>query len=237
MWLTDWWAVVYQPNAKFYDAVLSAQRVAEVAGVGMFDPNAECTLPAQVANSLAQLEALTEPSAATAAAALAALATVTAAIEAAEAVEFVVDDALNGTHLVRRAAYAGSATGYRHTLQAALARAQAKEQRHTHHHASLVRSEEQARKAQEALKAEQARKAEETRKAEQARAVAAQKAEQERQAAAKKAQQPKQVQAPATKRPSAPKTTGKPTSKSTNPYPGYNGPRCYAPGGKTWKPC
>ena len=22
-----------------------------------------------------------------------------------------------------------------------------------------------------------------------------------------------------------------------NPYPGYNGPRCYAPGGKTWKPC
>lgn len=22
-----------------------------------------------------------------------------------------------------------------------------------------------------------------------------------------------------------------------NPYPGYNGPRCYAPGGKTWTPC
>jgi micrococcal nuclease len=24
---------------------------------------------------------------------------------------------------------------------------------------------------------------------------------------------------------------------SSNPYPGYTGPRCYAPGGKTWKPC
>lgn len=23
----------------------------------------------------------------------------------------------------------------------------------------------------------------------------------------------------------------------TNPYPGYTGPRCYAPGGKTWRPC
>jgi micrococcal nuclease len=22
-----------------------------------------------------------------------------------------------------------------------------------------------------------------------------------------------------------------------NPYPGYTGPRCYAPGGRTWKPC
>jgi len=24
---------------------------------------------------------------------------------------------------------------------------------------------------------------------------------------------------------------------ATNPYPGYTGPRCYAPGGKTWRPC
>jgi micrococcal nuclease len=27
------------------------------------------------------------------------------------------------------------------------------------------------------------------------------------------------------------------TPSSANPYPGYTGPRCYAPGGKTWKPC
>ncbi|MFC0582015.1 thermonuclease family protein [Micrococcoides hystricis] len=28
-----------------------------------------------------------------------------------------------------------------------------------------------------------------------------------------------------------------PAPPPANPYPGYNGPRCYAPGGKTWKPC
>ncbi|MFF2242564.1 thermonuclease family protein [Arthrobacter sp. NPDC058130] len=28
-----------------------------------------------------------------------------------------------------------------------------------------------------------------------------------------------------------------PPAPAPNPYPGYNGPRCYAPGGKTWTPC
>jgi endonuclease YncB( thermonuclease family) len=31
--------------------------------------------------------------------------------------------------------------------------------------------------------------------------------------------------------------TGGGSSSSSDPYPGYTGPRCYAPGGKTWKPC
>ena len=28
-----------------------------------------------------------------------------------------------------------------------------------------------------------------------------------------------------------------PRAQDSNPYPGYTGPRCYAPGGKTWRPC
>jgi micrococcal nuclease len=28
-----------------------------------------------------------------------------------------------------------------------------------------------------------------------------------------------------------------PQPRSGNPYPGYTGPRCYDPGGVTWKPC
>ena len=28
-----------------------------------------------------------------------------------------------------------------------------------------------------------------------------------------------------------------PAAPAPNPYPGYTGPRCYAPGGKTWTPC
>lgn len=35
----------------------------------------------------------------------------------------------------------------------------------------------------------------------------------------------------------APKPKPSPGVASPNPYPGYTGPRCYAPGGRTWKPC
>ena len=37
------------------------------------------------------------------------------------------------------------------------------------------------------------------------------------------------------RRRAAPKPGG--GSGGSNPYPGYTGPRCYAPGGKTWRPC
>lgn len=37
--------------------------------------------------------------------------------------------------------------------------------------------------------------------------------------------------------PPAPAPYVAPPAPATNPYPGYNGPRCYAPGGKTWTPC
>ena len=37
---------------------------------------------------------------------------------------------------------------------------------------------------------------------------------------------------------SKPKSSGGSSSASGGgSYPGYTGPRCYAPGGKTWKPC
>ncbi|MBO1030115.1 thermonuclease family protein [Tessaracoccus sp. SD287] len=241
-------AVVYRPNDKFHGAVLRAQQEAQAARVGLYDPKVACTLPAQVASTVAALESLPEPSATDAAAALAALGMVAAAIEGAQAVESALDDAERGVHAVRRAAYEAGVPGYRKMLRAALTGAREKRQRHTAHHAALVGSEEAARKAAEARKAEEARKADESRKAlaaqkveeerkadEARRAEQARKAAQEREAAAKKAQQRKLVKAPATKRPSAPKTTSKP--KATNPYPGYTGPRCYAPGGKTWKPC
>lgn len=37
--------------------------------------------------------------------------------------------------------------------------------------------------------------------------------------------------------PPAPAPYVAPPAPAANPYPGYNGPRCYAPGGKTWTPC
>jgi micrococcal nuclease len=30
---------------------------------------------------------------------------------------------------------------------------------------------------------------------------------------------------------------GKQNGGGGNPYPGYTGPRCYDPGGVTWRPC
>jgi micrococcal nuclease len=41
-------AVLYEPNDRFYGDVLEAQREAEVARAGLFSPEIECTLPAQV---------------------------------------------------------------------------------------------------------------------------------------------------------------------------------------------
>ncbi|RKS73199.1 hypothetical protein BZB76_3889 [Actinomadura pelletieri DSM 43383] len=47
---------------------------------------------------------------------------------------------------------------------------------------------------------------------------------------------PKLERKPKQKRPAQ---APRPTSNANNGggYPGYTGPRCYAPGGKTWKPC
>lgn len=37
--------------------------------------------------------------------------------------------------------------------------------------------------------------------------------------------------------PPAPAPYVPPVQDTGGAYPGYNGPRCYAPGGKTWRPC
>ncbi|PYG01768.1 micrococcal nuclease [Georgenia satyanarayanai] len=41
-------AVVEEPNRRFHDAVLTAQRAAEVEGLGLYSEDVECTVPAQV---------------------------------------------------------------------------------------------------------------------------------------------------------------------------------------------
>jgi micrococcal nuclease len=38
-------AVFYEPNDKFYEPVLEAQRFVEVDGEGFYDPAIVCTLP------------------------------------------------------------------------------------------------------------------------------------------------------------------------------------------------
>ncbi|MCY1157828.1 MAG: hypothetical protein MOP51_849 [Citricoccus sp.] len=85
------------------------------------------------------------------------------------------------------------------------------------------------RQAEEARQAEEKRKAEEARKAEVAR-----KAEAERNRPRQQPQQPQQQQ----RKPAAPRQQSPGGGYGTDAdFPGYTGPRCYAPGGQVWRPC
>ena len=58
-----------------------------------------------------------------------------------------------------------------------------------------------------------------------------------RAAATAKAKAKAKVAAAEKARQEASNNTGGGSTSPSDPYPGYTGPRCYAPGGKTWKPC
>lgn len=235
-------AVVFEPNRKYYQQVSEAQEAARAAGVGLFDPTLPCTIPAQVNNSVTQLTQ-GAPAAITSTEAADAAAGIGAALQAGETLPATLDVIESGTHAVLAGAHRADVTAYRARLEPALNRGVTlthwykmeywRLQQEEAAAAEAARLAEQARLAEEArLAAEQARLAEEAREAEADRLAAEQArlAEQEERAAAASAAK----SAPKTATSSAPRPA---TTTTSNPYPGYTGPRCYAPGGKTWKPC
>jgi len=106
--------------------------------------------------------------------------------------------------------------------------------------AEAERKAAQAEAASKAAKSEANRKAaqaEAARKAAQAEAARkAAKSEAARKAAVAEANRKAAARAEA-QRKARQQQQQKPKKSSSNPYPGYTGPRCYAPGGQTWKPC
>jgi micrococcal nuclease len=54
-------AVIYEPNRRFYAAVLTAQEEAERLQIGLYSEHVNCTLPAQVSQAAEDAEALTDP--------------------------------------------------------------------------------------------------------------------------------------------------------------------------------
>lgn len=55
-------AVLFEPNDRFYDDVLAAQKEAMTSGRGLYDPQIECTFPAQVSEFTEQADQLlTQP--------------------------------------------------------------------------------------------------------------------------------------------------------------------------------
>lgn len=206
--------VVFGGNDRFYPPVLAARDEAAAQRRGLFSPNVACTLPGRLeAVSTAVTQATTvaaQPANASSTeldTAAAAAATVVAAVRALEG------------------AFAGDRSG---------------------HVWAVFTQYEQDRLAQQVtgLREKARRQATALRNAAlaaQAAEVDAERAtEDERQARAAEARRWEAPQPPA--RQPGPKPVPRPDpapdpGSSANPYPGYTGLRCYAPGGKTWKPC
>ncbi len=259
--------MLIEPNRKYYDAVQAAFDEATAEGVGLLDPAAGCTVPAEITDAIEALAAATNTPAgesATAAAATAAgiLAALTAAKATREALEAGKDTvrvvalgadrtaallrdldsqitdgerALDAANTEATALKEAEATAERERVQAEkvaqAAAAEAKAAEAAKVNAERVRAEaaEAARIDAERVQVEANARAEADRLAGEAAAAA----ERERIRNLPPAPAPYVPPAPAPYVPPAPA----PEPPAADPYPGYTGPRCYAPGGKTYRPC
>ncbi|MFF3036723.1 thermonuclease family protein [Arthrobacter citreus] len=240
--------VTYGKNSKFRPPVDAAYAEAEERQVGLFAEDIECTVPGQVAalEDAAQ-QAMDEAAGSSAASAAAAAAAVLASAalvkkllgelesgaKSASSLTWAVVSEADRSMLLQRARTASAVVDDRHKeLSAVQAERQAAEdeakriEAEAKAEAERLAAEEEARRVAEAEQAEANRIAAEAAEVERQRVAAAQ-AEAQRQAAAQAEAQRQQQQQQYVAPPPA----------QTNPYPGYTGPRCYAPGGKTWKPC
>jgi len=234
--------VTYGKNARFRPPVDAAYEEARERGAGLFDEQVECTVPGEVAalEAAAQKAAAQGAGSSVASAAAAAATVLASAALAKETLGALESGARSSSSLIwaavseadrarflQRAKTATAAVEDRHKELSGVhterkdAEAEAKRvEAEAKAEAKRIAAEEEARKVAEAEQAEANRLAAEAAEAERQRVAAAQ-AEAQRQ----QQQQQQQQQYVA------------PPPVQANPYEGYTGPRCYAPGGKTWKPC
>ncbi len=229
-------------NDRLRPEVDEAWRMAESNARGFFDPDVGCTAPAQVA-ALEQLFAETPVTGLEDIATTAATITVTQSVvdaaaalrrRLADATEFEVK-AISGTALnalvVRSERLIDQGTSRRQHLEGIEKDLKAKERARADAAAKARAKAKAEAKAEAKAKAAAKRKAAANAEARaKARASAAAKAQ-----AAAEAARAKQRSSSG-----GGSSTGGGTSTGAGgsaPYPGYTGPRCYAPGGKSWKPC
>ena len=211
--------VLFEPNRKFHPPVVTAFEEARTRAVGLNSADIPC-LPAQqieqaakaietiVAAPLAEAVSDLDESHAGLVAALAAVAALKAAANAKNHVHWAAYPAAQLAAMVNRLDSAAEAGA-------------------AHKSAIGAKKKDLA----DAAAAESARQVAEAAAA--AAAAAAAEAERLRNlppVPAPPAYVPPAYVPPAYVPPAAP-------APAPNPYPGYNGPRCYAPGGKTWTPC
>lgn len=242
--------VQFGANGKFLPPVTAAYEEARTAKKGLFSESVGCTLPAQLVKTTKALDAATtaaptQTSTAVGAAA-AALATEVSAAKAFRAIFAASKDAQRAVYWAGLTA-AGTAAGLK-ILDGKVSAAEKKRDELNTRKSDLVAAE---KKAEEERKAAEVRAAAE-RKAAEERAAAEKKAAEERAAAEKaaaeeaarlaeaEAERLRRLPVPAPYVPPAPQPYVPPAPQPyVPPAPStkYTGPRCYAPGGKSWRPC
>ncbi len=212
--------VLFEPNKKFYPPVVAAFDEARTRGVGLSSSNVECLPSQQVTKTTLAVEALAaaplsdsvselDQGHAGLVAALATLAALKAAAKAKDSVQWAAYRTTQVAAMLNRLDSAATAGATKQTAIGA-------------------KKKEIGDAAAAAA----------DRQAAEAAAAAAAAAEAERIRNLPPAPAPYVPPAPAPYVPPAYVPPAYvPPAPAPNPYPGYNGPRCYAPGGKTWKPC
>lgn len=234
------------PNGRFLPPVEEAFAEAEEQQAGLLDPAQGCTIPAQLQQATSALADAAPGDLADAAGEVAAAVAFLAALDAVDG-----DAHPHVRHLVGLPSLTSGISGVRKDVAGLQERAAEQRRAAEAEAAERTAAEDQRRQAEAeaARQAESARQAERDRQAEAARQAAADAARR----AVAPAPNPAPVPAPApAPRPApapapvpAPKPAPNPGANIVNQappgyyadIPGYTGPRCYAPGGKFFKPC
>ena len=252
--------VQYGKNVKFLPPVQAAYEEAGTEKTGLFSEGIDCTLPAQLAQTTATLDAAAAaaPASTSAAAGAAAALLVTdlAAAKSLRAVYAATKDANRAIYWAGLSAVATAAALT--TLDKKIYSAEMKQAQIRSLHTSLIAAEKKAEEERRAAQAHAAAKKKAAKeraaaevKAAKQRAAAEKKAAEERAVAEKKAAEEaarqaaieaerlRRLPAPAPYVPPAPQPYVPPApAPYVPPAPSkYTGPRCYAPGGKSWTPC
>lgn len=258
-------AVVYEPNSKFYDEVKNAEQSAREEQVGLFDLQIECALPQQLAavqDEIDQLDDALPNEIEGVEQALDELEPIQIRVTGYDSLVASLGresarDLEEKAFLL--ALYREQLKAFDEQLETNKSSLEAREAMLKGHKEDLeIEAERQAE--EERKRAEKERQAEEERQ--RAEEEAAEQRQQEQEAQQQDRQQPRvgdNDPAPTQQsgkssghsgssgssghpsprpQPRAPSANSAPSGYGTDSdYPGYTGPRCYAPGGQYWKPC
>lgn len=229
-------AVSFGQNTKFLPPVEEAGQEAKAGAAGIHDAAVECTLPAQLeaANS-ALAAAAGDATPSTAAAAGAAVTASATAIAGARTLLAALTAGAQGAGGLRWAAFTDAElAGHITQLSGGVGNAETRLVSLTETKKTLAAAEKAAaekaaaeKAAAEAAKAQAAAAAEAARVAAEAAAAAE----------AERIRNLPPVYVPPAPAPYVPPAVQPPAQNSGGGYPGYTGPRCYLPGGKSYRPC